>query len=234
MNILQDCRRSRRSRYGVRIGAAGASRDIVGCLAQAGNQPFRIRLRRADVHASWDVLLVGAAAILDARQLRPPDRSVVRCDLVYPYLSHLPRSPQYAFFMDLCGLWGIHLLLQHYSLRGSVDDLARDLLALGVYQTPDRSVFGSDRRRASFPHSQSLNVDSSRESLGGAKGAIGDSPSRIGGSARPTDCLTALWSGKNESATRTTGAAAGVRDRTEIEERQQHSLCLRSPAGIAS
>ena len=45
---------------------------------------------------------------------------------------------------NLSGLWSIHLLLQHYPLHGSVDDLARDLLALGVCQTPDRSGFGGD------------------------------------------------------------------------------------------
>jgi hypothetical protein len=87
--------------------AAGASRDIVGCLAQVGNQPFRIWLRRANVHASRDVLLVGAATLRNARQLRPPDRGILRRHLVYAYLSHLPRSPRYAVFMDLSGLWGI-------------------------------------------------------------------------------------------------------------------------------
>src|SRR3984893_19312585 len=110
--------------------AAGAGRGIVGCLAQAGGQPFRKRLRRADVHAPRDVLLVGAAAIFFARKLRPPDRALLRGDLVHPYLSHLSRSPRHTFFMDLSGLWSIHLLLQHYPLHGSVDDLARDLLAL--------------------------------------------------------------------------------------------------------
>ena len=70
---------------------------------------------------------------------------------------------------NLSGLWSIHLVLQHYPLHGSVDDLARDLLALGVCQTPDRSGFGGDCRRASFPRSQSFNADSNRETLGGAK-----------------------------------------------------------------
>jgi hypothetical protein len=39
-------------------------------------------------------------------------------------------------------------------LHGSVDELARDLLALRVCQTPDRGGFGGDRRRATFPRSQ--------------------------------------------------------------------------------
>src|ERR1700730_17302047 len=103
--------------------------------------------------------LVGAAAILFARKLRLPDRSLLHCDLVYAYLSHLSRSPRHAFFMDLCGLRRIHLLLQHYPLHGSVDDLERDLLALRVCQASDRSVFGGDRRRASFPRSQSFDAD---------------------------------------------------------------------------
>ena len=49
---------------------------------------FATRLHRADVHAPRDVLLVGAAAIFYARKLRPPDRALLRCDLVYAYLSH--------------------------------------------------------------------------------------------------------------------------------------------------
>src|SRR6202047_4908407 len=162
-------------------GAAGAGRGIVGCLAQAGGQSFRKRLRRADVHAPRDVLLVGAAAILFARKLRPPDRALLHCDLVYAYLSHLSRSPRHAFFMDLCGLRRIHLLLQHYPLHGSVDDLERDLLALRLCQTADSSGFGGDRRGAAFPRSQSFNADQIRETLGGAKGAIGENPSWVGG-----------------------------------------------------
>ena len=61
--------------------------------------------------------------------------------------------------MGLSGLWVFHLLLQHYPLHGSVDDLARDLLALRVCQTPDRGVFGGDRRGASFPRSQGFDAD---------------------------------------------------------------------------
>jgi hypothetical protein len=42
-----------------RMLSYGAGRGIVGCLAEAGEQPLRKRLRRADVHAARDVLLVG-------------------------------------------------------------------------------------------------------------------------------------------------------------------------------
>src|ERR1700720_3269437 len=97
-------------------GAAGAGRSIVGCLAQAGGQPFCNRLRRADVHAPRDVLLVGAAAIFYARKLRPPDRALLCCDLLYAYLSHLSRSPRHTFLMGLSGLWSIHHRLQRYPL----------------------------------------------------------------------------------------------------------------------
>jgi hypothetical protein len=51
--------------YGAALLVPG--RSIVGCLAQAGGQPFFNWLRRADVHAPRDVLLVGAAAIFYAR-----------------------------------------------------------------------------------------------------------------------------------------------------------------------
>jgi hypothetical protein len=67
--------------------AAGAGRGIVGCLAQAGGQPFFNRLRRADVHAPRDVLPVSAAVIFFARKLRPPDRALLCCDIVHAYLS---------------------------------------------------------------------------------------------------------------------------------------------------
>jgi hypothetical protein len=110
-----------------------------------------------------------------ARKLRPPHRALLRGDLVHAYLSHLSRSPRHAFFMDLCGLRRIHLLLQHYPLHGSVDDLERDLLALRLCQTSDRGGLGGDRRGASFPRSQGAHADSNRETLGGAKGAIGES-----------------------------------------------------------
>src|ERR1700732_5064636 len=116
-------------------------------------------------------LLVGAAAIFYARKLRPPDRALLCCDLLYAYLSHLSRSPRHTFLMGLSGLWSIHHRLQRYPLHGCVDDLARDLLALRICQTPDRSGFGSDRRGASFPRSQGSHADSSRETVGGAKGA---------------------------------------------------------------
>jgi hypothetical protein len=59
------------------------------------------------------------------------------------------------------------------ALHGSVDDLARDILALRVCQTPDCGGFGGDRRGASIPRSQSFNADSSRETLAGAKGVNG-------------------------------------------------------------
>ena len=84
--------------------------------------------------------------------------------------------------MDLCGLWSIHLLLQHYPLHGSVDDLARDVLARRLYQTLDRGVFGGDGCGASFSRPQGSHADQIRETLGGAKGAIGENPSWVGGS----------------------------------------------------
>jgi hypothetical protein len=50
---------------------------------------FRFWLRKCVIHAPRDVLLVGAAAIFNARKLRPPDRTLLRCDIVYTCLSHL-------------------------------------------------------------------------------------------------------------------------------------------------
>ena len=153
--------------------AAGASRGIVGCLAQAGDQPFRSQLRITGVHAPRDVILVRAAAIFSACKLRPPDRAFLRCDLVYAYLSHLSCSPRHTFFMGLSGLWSIHHRLQRYPLHGSVDDLARDLLALRPRQTPDRGGLSGGRRGASFFRSQGFHAHSSRETLGGTKGFNG-------------------------------------------------------------
>ena len=144
---------------------AGARCLITGCLAQAGDQSFRDRLRRTAVHAPRDMLLMGPTAMVDARSQRSPDRALLCCDLVYTRLFDLSCSPRHSFFMDLSGFWVIHYRLGRYSFHGSVDDLASNVLARRVHKTNNRSGFGSDRCSAPDPRSQGPHADSSRETL---------------------------------------------------------------------
>jgi hypothetical protein len=62
----------------------------MGRLAEACGQSLRQRLWRAVLHAPWDVLPLGAAALLDACQLRSPHWSVLSRNLFDAISSTAP------------------------------------------------------------------------------------------------------------------------------------------------